>query len=206
MTITGIRVLLACAALLLAGCAHRVPEASDGGGDVSVAPVTTTPAPVTTTAVPSAPSSAPCASEVVAAPAQTGTPTAAPGGGSVPDVAPHQAENNGWKQRRALTPDERTAGEDAARRIAPLLVDLCARGDFTAEGTRRALVGAGFPSDAIVEVVPQPEGVADSSPVVFYNMTLAARTCVQGDLRLGRVRVHVDGPTGEGSCYEPKTH
>jgi hypothetical protein len=197
MSITGIRVLLVCSALVLTGCAHRAPTASDGGGDVPVVEATTQTAPPTTSPP------GPCTSEVTAAPA-TSAPALA--GGSTPDVAPHEAENNGWKQRRALTPDERAAGEDSARRIAPLLVDLCARGDFTAEGTRRALVGAGFPADAMVEVITPPPGAADDSPFVFYNMRLGARTCVQGDLRRGKVRVDVDGPTREGSCYEPESH
>ncbi|HWO66091.1 MAG TPA: hypothetical protein VNO31_39275 [Umezawaea sp.] len=211
MSISARRLPVLCAALLLAsGCASRTSAASDGGGDGpvlsvsrSAAPTTTSTATPTTTRAPKPPVG--CPGDVTAPPAET--PTTANGtGGSTPDVAPHQAENNAWKQRRPLTPDERALGVEAADRILPLLVALCAKGDFTTGGTRAALVGAGFPPDVMVEPVEPLVGGGDHPPMVYYNMRLGTRTCVLGDLTPGQVRVFVEGPTGEGSCHEPKSH
>src|SRR5262245_20790483 len=46
------------------------------------------------------------------------------------DGAPHEAENNGWKQRHELTPDEQRAGDALAARIRPKLAALRTAGDF----------------------------------------------------------------------------
>ncbi|MCS7477417.1 hypothetical protein ACFFQW_21985 [Umezawaea endophytica] len=203
MSITASRTLVLCAALLLAsGCASRTPVASDGGGDGPVLSVSRSAAP---TWVPTTPTT--CPGDVTAPPAATPTtpaPTTAGTGRPAPDVAPHQAENNAWKQRRPLTPDERARGVEAADKVLPLLEALCAKGDFTTDSARKALVDAGLPADTMVELVEQR--FDGQPPMIYYNATLGTRTCVLGDLTPGHVRVFVEGPTGEGSCHEPKSH
>lgn len=116
------------------------------------------------------------------------------------NVAPHEAENNGWKQRHDLTDAERQAGEQAAARIRPQLLRLRTAGDFSLDSTRRTLVALGFPATDI-QVEPMHDGSAGAVFAVH-----AGRACVDGDVRPERVLVRVEGSAAEFGCLEPLSH
>jgi hypothetical protein len=119
---------------------------------------------------------------------------------SGPDVAPHEADNNGWKQRHDLTDADRAAGEQAAARIRPELQRLRAAGDFALDSTRRTLVALGYPVTDI-QVEPLHDGSAGAVFAVH-----AGRACVDGDVRAERVLVQVEGAAAEFGCLEPFSH
>ena len=134
-------------------------------------------------------------------PATAPPPSPGPASGVGPDVAPHNAENNGWKQRKPLSARGVQTGRDTIAKIRPLLERVCASGDFSVDATKKALTGY----DAYVL---QPD-----SGMAFVGYTITVPngpservTCVLGDLKAGQLRIFADGATGEGSCYEPKSH
>ncbi|GLZ30060.1 hypothetical protein Lesp02_22500 [Lentzea sp. NBRC 105346] len=148
----------------------------------------------------SANTAARCPTEV-RLPEPASTPTSSPGptrANPPGDIAPHEVENNGWKVRKGLSPDDRQAGATAVEKIRKPLESLCGNENFTVDATRRALADAGFTD-------PQVNGLRDGSPGVFYAFRVGA-ACVQGDLTPGRVRAFVDGVNGEGSCVEVASH
>ncbi|MCP2242632.1 hypothetical protein [Lentzea aerocolonigenes] len=198
-------VTVVVALLFSSGCAARRNTAgSDGGADATVVTVLPTSEPVQPTYVPP---NGPCAVQVnLPEPATTTTtpPAARPTGSHTPDVAPHNAENNGWKVRKGLSPEARQAGATAAEKIKQPLAALCGAGDFALDPTRKALADQGF-ADATVQYVRTPVGMRELAPGVFFALEIGA-ACVLGDLTPGSLRLSVDGHTGENSCVEPFSH
>ncbi|RAY10869.1 hypothetical protein DPM19_33455 [Actinomadura craniellae] len=122
------------------------------------------------------------------------------------DMPPNYGDNNAWKRRLELTPADRRAGEDAARRVRPALERLRKAGDISPEAVRKALEGLGFPGDRMgaqpfrsVLVSPPPAGAV-------YYVRVGEIACVTGSVRPEGVLVEVGGPTGEGTCLEPFSH
>jgi hypothetical protein len=198
-------VTVVIALLFSSGCAARLNTAgSDGGADLVTVTVPPTSEPVPPTHVPP---NGPCAVQVnLPEPMTTMTtpPAAPPAGGHTPDVAPHNAENNGWKVRKGLSPEARQAGASAAEKIKQPLAALCGAGDFALDPTRKALANQGF-ADAAVQYVRTPVGMPEPAPGVFFAFEIGP-TCVLGDLTPGSLRLFVDGHTGENSCIEPFSH
>ncbi|MEU7481138.1 hypothetical protein AB0A63_34530 [Lentzea sp. NPDC042327] len=123
-------------------------------------------------------------------------PLDGPTAGVGPDVAPHNAENNRWKQRKSLPADGVQAGRDLIKRVLPALEPICAAGDLSAAPVRKALA----------EHRPHVE---QRPTLVFFSMETRAGqrvTCLNGDLSAGVIRLFVQGTTGEGSCVEPVSH
>ncbi|HEX5198335.1 hypothetical protein ACFQS1_03675 [Paractinoplanes rhizophilus] len=165
--------------LALAGCAQ--PGTRDGDTAPLPSPSTSSPA---SAASPSAAASA-------ALPEQTLPPG---------DGAPHQAENNGWKQRHELTPDEQRTGDALAARIRPKLAALRTAGDFAPASTRDALLGLGLPPDDVqVTEMRTPPGAV-------FAVHFPDAGCVIGDVRPDRLLVEVTGAGAEFGCLEPYTH
>ena len=181
----------------MSGCAARVPAASDGGGDVVTSFSSPAPATSTRAAVPAV-----CKTEMSLPTLEpTPTVTAEPRLGSGPEVAPHQAENNAWKYRRPLSPSDHEIATRAAEMIRPALEDRCARGDFSIDATRQALIGSGFTTDHFTLT-----GLRSGAPGLFFSVSMGERACVNGDVQAAKVRVFVEGTTREGSCIEPVSH
>jgi hypothetical protein len=183
-------VLLALA--LVAGCAEPAPPPPPP-------PPVPTPAP--------APVRVTCSVEVTAPPpaeqADAGTPAGTATGG--PEVAPHQAENNGWKERRPLSKGDHEAASAAAAKLDPALRDVCARQDYTVDAVREVLLDKGFAADAFgVTGLRQPLS-GEAATGVVYELRVGG-ACVVGDLRPHRLRTWIEGPTREGGCLEPVTH
>jgi hypothetical protein len=131
------------------------------------------------------------------------SPSASPASAATstgPDVAPHEVDNNGWKQRHDLTDADRAAGEQAAARIRRELQRLRTAGDFTLGSTRRTLAAIGYPATDI-QVEPLRDGSAGAAFAVH-----AGRACVDGDVRRERVLVQVEGAATEFGCLEPFSH
>jgi hypothetical protein len=137
-------------------------------------------------------------------PAQSGASPSASSTSAVtssgPDGAPHEADNNGWKQRHDLADADRAAGERAAARIRPELQRLRTAGDFALDSTRRTLVALGYPPTDI-QVEPLHDGSAGAVFAVHVG-----RACVDGDVRPERVLVQVEGAAAEFGCLEPFSH
>ncbi|MET9633102.1 hypothetical protein ABZX92_37155 [Lentzea sp. NPDC006480] len=186
------RVLGALAVVLLCAACGRV-ELKTADETPAIVPTT---APEST----SAPATGPCQVEEHVPEPVTPQPPG-PSLGVQPDVAPHNAENNGWKQRKPLNALGVQAGRDTVARIRPLLEQVCASGDFSVDGTKKALTGY----DAYV-VRDYPDQAFVGYTITVSNGPSERVTCVLGDLAPGLVRVFLDGTTGEGSCYEPKSH
>ncbi len=156
--------------LLVLGCARP------GAGDGDAAPL-------------------PSPSAAASAPPDIAAGSAPPG-----DGAPHQAENNGWKQRHDLTPGEQRTGDALAARIRPKLTALRKAGDFDPASTRKALLDLGLhPDDVGVSEMRQPPGAV-------FEVRFPEAGCVLGDVRPERVLVEVTGANGEFGCLEPVTH
>ncbi|MFF5081739.1 DUF6993 domain-containing protein [Actinoplanes sp. NPDC000266] len=176
---------LAAAALGLValGCAR--PGAGDGDSSPLV------------TATPSA--SAPAAS---VPPDDAGAQAQPPG-----DGAPHQAENNGWKQRHDLTAEEQRAGDALAARIRPKLTALRSAGDFTPASTQQALLGLGLdPAQVQVTAMRTPIGEATPPPGAVFAVRFPEAGCVIGDVRPERLQIEVTGAAAEFGCLEPFSH
>ena len=116
------------------------------------------------------------------------------------DAAPHNAENNSWKQRHELTADEQRAGDALAARIKPKLTALRKAGDFDPASTRQALLDLGLrPDEMWVSEMRQPPGAV-------FEVRFPEAGCVIGDVRPERVHVKVTGANPEFGCLEPVTH
>ncbi|MCO8271680.1 hypothetical protein M1L60_13875 [Actinoplanes sp. TRM 88003] len=133
-------------------------------------------------------------------------PTASTAGGDAGDQgpagdgAPHNAENNGWKQRHELSPDEQATGDALAARIRPNLAALRKAGDFDPASARKALLDLGLrPDDVGVSEMRQPPGVV-------FEVRFPEAGCVIGDVRPERLLVEVTGAAAEFGCLEPVTH
>ncbi|MBO2448323.1 hypothetical protein J4573_14555 [Actinomadura barringtoniae] len=125
------------------------------------------------------------------------------GGG---DMAPHQQENNGWKQRAELSANDRRLGNAAAARIRPRLQSLRESGDFSEKSVERILLDLGQPRDRVSAKQIQVTTAGTTQQLVGFWVIVGQRACVYGDLRPTRVLIEVDGPTMEGSCVEPFSH
>ncbi|MFS8097791.1 hypothetical protein LFM09_11685 [Lentzea alba] len=149
----------------------------------------------------SVPPTGPCTVQEEVRPPATETVAAAPTGGATPDVAPHQAENNRWKQRKPLSAQGVQSGRDVLAKIRPELERICGSGDFSVDATKKAL--AAF-KPLVEQAASYATGV--SFTITVENGPTERTTCVFGSLQPGAVWVSVDGTNGEGSCYTPKTH
>ncbi|MFI5889526.1 hypothetical protein ACIA5D_05340 [Actinoplanes sp. NPDC051513] len=123
------------------------------------------------------------------------------------DGAPHEAENNGWKQRHDLTADEQRAGDALAARIRPKLTALRTAGDFAPSSTQQALLGLGLrPDDVQVTAMRPPLDSTTPPPGAVFAVRFAGAGCVIGDVRPDRLLVEVTGAAAEFGCLEPYTH
>ncbi|MET7699190.1 hypothetical protein [Streptomyces sp. NPDC005485] len=129
------------------------------------------------------PSDTPCPGETApptpAPSASLPTPTRSPGasGPAVP-IPDHYAENHGFMVPFPLHGQARCNGLKAAERIKAALEPLRARGDFTAQHTRRALTGLGYGAGQ-VEVI-ESGGVAVSFLVDASTKT--STLCLEGNM------------------------
>jgi hypothetical protein len=125
------------------------------------------------------------------------------------DGPPNHADNNGWKQRHDLSPDDQRLAGQAADRIRPELAKLRTAGDFAPDSTRRMLLNLGYPSGD-VEVTPMrtPGGWSSPQPPAgaVFAVHLGRAACVLGDVRPERVLVEVRGSATEYGCLEPFSH
>ncbi|MEU6151880.1 hypothetical protein ABZ816_17975 [Actinosynnema sp. NPDC047251] len=199
--------LLLVTVLAAAGCGRQADTASDGGGDLSVAPpVARTTAPVSTSVPPEGPCQvrfevAEMAEIPTPAPATT-TSRALPG-----DMPPNHVDNRSWRVRKPLRPDVHAETVAAAEKVKPGLGALCDEGTFSPEATRAVFVDAGRPT-VWLTAINAPYGTPPPPGVVFV-LTLESPQgtgCVLGQLQPGQLLVSVAGTTGEGSCYEPPSH
>ncbi|XVV17076.1 DUF6993 domain-containing protein [Actinoplanes sp. CA-131856] len=169
--------------LVALGCAR--PGAGDGDSSPLVTP---------TPSLPAATASAP--------PDDAGAQAQPPG-----DGAPHQAENNGWKQRHDLTAAEQRAGDALAARIRPELTALRSAGDYTLASTQRALLGLGLDPDQVqVTAMRTPVGEATPPPGAVFAVHFPEAGCVIGDVRPERLQIEVTGAAAEFGCLEPFSH
>jgi hypothetical protein len=123
------------------------------------------------------------------------------------DGAPHQADNNGWKQRHELTAEEQRAGDALAARIQPKLAALRTAGDFAPASTRQALLGLGLSADDVqVTAMRPPLDSATPPPGAVFAVRFAGAGCVIGDVRPERLLVEVTGAGAEFGCLEPDSH
>jgi len=123
------------------------------------------------------------------------------------DGAPHQADNNSWKQRHELTTEEQHAGDALAARIRPKLTALRTAGDLAPASTRQALLGLGLRPDDVQVTAMRPALDSDTPPPgAVFAVRFAGAGCVIGDLRPDRLRVEVTGAGAEFGCLEPNTH
>lgn len=123
------------------------------------------------------------------------------------DGAPHEADNNGWKQRHELTADEQRAGDALAARIQPKLAALRTAGDFAPASTRQALLGLGLPPDDVQVNSMRPPLDSDTPPPgAVFAVRFAGAGCVIGDVRPDRLLVEVTGAGAEFGCLEPYSH
>ena len=158
---------------------------------------------VATGCAPSAvPASPPTMSSVA-----TSTPTAfrpsAPADGS----APHEAENNSWKERHALTAQERREGKALAARIRPALSALRSSGAIAPGATETALVGLGIePNDVTAKPFRAGPTSETPPPGSFFAVKFGEAGCVIGSLRTDRLDLEVTGAAAEFGCLEPFTH
>jgi hypothetical protein len=137
------------------------------------------------------------------------TPQDDAGGPAQPpgDGAPHQADNNAWKQRHELTAEEQRAGDALAARIRPKLTALRTARDLAPASTRQALLGLGLrPDDVQVTAMRPPIGSDTPPPGAVFAVRFADAGCVIGDVRPERLLVEVTGAAAEFGCLEPYTH
>lgn len=133
-------------------------------------------------------------------PASDPAPTPPQGTSGVsPDVAPHQAENDQWRQRRDVSAAQVAAGLAVAEQVRPVLVAACEQGDFSPERLATALGAA----EGWTVFTIQPRS-AMGDPSTGVQLTLERDgTCVVGDTRPGSVTARVTGPIADGGCWEP---
>ncbi|WP_131740151.1 hypothetical protein [Actinomadura roseirufa] len=118
-------------------------------------------------------------------------------------------ENNGWKYRSPLSPDDERKTQAAASKVRPALARLREGHDFSVQSVERTLLGLGFPRDHVQVQAIQVSPLQTSStppPGAIFVVTVGTRGCVHGDIRPSRLLVQAEGTTGEGTCLEPYTH
>ncbi|MDF1705573.1 MAG: hypothetical protein P1U38_12445 [Aeromicrobium sp.] len=179
----GLACLAACG-----GPTGSEPEMVASAGPESSAPTTAAPGPCTWELTADEPADA------AVAPGSGGAAS-----GDSPEVAPHQAENDQWRQRRDVTAAQVAEGTALAERLRPVLVDACEAGDFSPERLADSLaVAAGW---TVFTIQPR-SAMGDTSTGVELALDRAG-TCLVGDTTPGTVRVHVTGPIADGGCWEP---
>ncbi|WP_229051163.1 hypothetical protein [Aeromicrobium sp. Leaf350] len=144
----------------------------------------------------------PCTWELTADEPAGGAEAPGDGGdasGDSPEVAPHQAENDQWRQRRDVTAAQVAEGTALAERLRPVLVSACEAGDFSPESLADSLaVAEGW---TVFTIQPR-SAMGDTSTGVVLALERTG-TCLVGDTTPGAVRVHVTGPIADGGCWEP---
>lgn len=119
------------------------------------------------------------------------------GGVEVGDNAPHYGDNHAWRDRLELEPADRMVGVMAVRKIRPVLERMRAKGGFTPDSVRTALLGLGFePLTTTAYPMRATTGVA-------FEVYPGRGACVYGSLQRDRMTAKVDGVRQEGGCAEP---
>ncbi|WP_030176537.1 hypothetical protein [Spirillospora albida] len=123
------------------------------------------------------------------------------------DSAPHQGENNAWKNRAPLSAEDERLGRAAEAKVRPALSRLRERHDFAVTSVERTLLGLGYARDR-VQVQSFRTGASGTAPApgVVFVVLVGTRACVHGDIRPSRLLIEVEGTTREGTCLEPFTH
>ena len=122
------------------------------------------------------------------------------------DAAPHNADNNRWKQRIKLSADDRRAGNALAARIRPQLAALQAAGDVTPDATHSALLELGLESERVTTKAMHTPVTADTPPPsALFAVKFGAGGCVIGDVGPGQLHIEVTGAAAEFGCLEPYT-
>ena len=147
------------------------------------------------------------ASPPTGAPATSSSPSgfrlSAPADGS----APHEAENNSWKERHDLTAKQQHEGKALAARIRTTLSALHSDGTITPEATKTALVGLGLEPDNVITKPFRPGPTSDTPPPgSAFAVKFDGTGCVIGDLHPDRLDIEVTGAAAEFGCLEPITH
>ena len=186
--------------LLTCGCVASEPADPSEATSTTTVPIVPTPSGPTTYAPQE------CSwSMSVPDPASSGSSTDGVGGADAPnlDSPPNHADNNGWKQRRDLSSSDRRIVITTAQQLRGVVQPTCERGDFSLDRARAALEPYGGKS---VVVTPLTSASGDTSVGYVFALQVGEIGCIIGDARPGRVSVTIDGPTGEGSCFEPVSH
>ena len=112
--------------------------------------------------------------------------------------APHEAENNSWKERHDLTAKERHEGNALAARIRTTLSALCSDGTITPEATETALVGLGLEPDNVTTEPFRPRPTSDTPPPgSAFAVKFDGTGCVIGNLSPDRLDIEVTGAAAE---------
>lgn len=125
------------------------------------------------------------------------------------DRGPHDTENNAWKRRHDLSPDDKSAADTTANRIRPALEKLRAAGTFSPEAVLQTFKTIGLPYDRIwATPMRTPSWWTSPAPPVgvVFLVRVGTIACVDGDVRPERVLVQVEGPDAEGNCIQPDSH
>ena len=143
----------------------------------------------------------------VTPPAGTSRPTAAVSSPSVQgDAGPHEAENNGWKQRREPSAVDRAAADALAVRLRPALERVRRARDISPDATRAAVLRLGVAQNRL-EVVAFEQGARVTTPPgAVIAVYVGATACVVGDVRPDRSQAEVLGRAAEFGCREPLSH
>jgi len=123
------------------------------------------------------------------------------------DSAPHNAENNSWKQRHELTVDEQRAGDVLAARMRLTLAELRSAQEFAPDATLTALLALGLqPEQVMVKAMRTPLSMDAPPPGAVFAVQFGGSGCVVGDIRPDRLLIEVTGVAAEFGCLEPDTH
>lgn len=117
------------------------------------------------------------------------------------DQAPHEVENNAWKERKPISRADAAQAKRDSRRIKAALLTLQARGDFTLAATRDALEDLGFRWQ-----VAEYSSPVNDDPGIYFGAYVGTTACVIGSLTPDKVSVGVDGVATEFGCLQPFTH
>lgn len=110
------------------------------------------------------------------------------------DLAPHEVENRSGLLPKDLTPEAQQRLNREANRIRPVLESLRAKGDFSAESLKQALVRLGYRADQVA--TQRRENLA------VFGIS-AKGGCLLGDIRPERALVLAQGPSAEWGCLPP---
>jgi hypothetical protein len=139
--------------------------------------------------------------------AATATRTAAVPAASPPpgDLAPHEVENNAWKQRGEPTAGDRAAARSAAERIRRAAERRRPTGALSPAATRDMLLRLGFAGGRVAVAAPRGRDGATPAGAVFA-VHVGRTACVVGALSPDRTQVEVTGRAAEYGCLEPFSH